>query len=136
MERDDLRNLYYASALHDIGILKIGSKGLRSSGTVANNSLPESHAIIGAEMVKPVSLLARTEPVIRHHHEAWDGSGYPDGMSRDRIPLGARIVAVAEAYEETGLNREFIASNAGRLFDHNVVNAFSSMISDSVVSTG
>jgi response regulator RpfG family c-di-GMP phosphodiesterase len=83
--------------------------------------------IIGAEMVRPVILLTKTEPIILHHHEAWDGSGYPDGISRKDIPLGARIVAVAEAYEEIGQEREFIAANAGRLFDPDVVDAFLEM---------
>jgi len=143
LEDEDLNNLYYASALHDIGLLDVrcrqnpiseearkrGSEwaSIRSHAPTLPRSPglpPESHTIIGAEMVRPVNLLARTEPIIRHHHEAWDGSGYPDGIGGDDIPLGARIVAVAEAYEETGLEREFIATNAGKLFDPDVVDAF------------
>ena len=120
VEHDDLHNLYYASALHDIGVLDIRCR----QNPVSNGSCPKSHTIIGAEMVRPVNLLARTEPIIHHHHEAWDGSGYPDGLSRVDIPLGARIVAVAESYEEIGLGNEFIAANAGKLFDPDVVDAF------------
>jgi|GEM_PF-1033536 len=134
VEDSDLHNLYYASALHDIGLLGIRCKPV-TRDALRVTGIPESHTIIGAEMVRPVNLLAGTESIIRHHHEAWDGSGYPDGIGGDDIPLGARIVAVAESYEEIGpenakretLNverREFIAANAGRLFAPDVVDVF------------
>ena len=123
IEHDDLNDLYYASALHDIGVLNIRNRQNWAPG----GACPESHTILGAEMVRPVSLLSRTEPMIRRHHEAWDGSGYPDGISGNNIPLGARILAVAEAYEEIGQEREFIATEAGRLFDPEVVDAFLEM---------
>ena len=123
MEHDDLHDLYYASALHDIGVLDIRSRQNWVSGKI----IPESHTILGAEMVRPVNLLTRTEPMIRHHHEAWDGSGYPDGISGNDISLGARILAVAEAYEEIGQEKEFIATQAGRLFDPDVVDTFLEM---------
>jgi hypothetical protein len=122
LNQNDLNNLYYASALHDIGVLDI-----RCRRSPISSSCPEAHTIIGAEMVRPVNLLAGAEPTIRYHHEAWDGSGYPDGIRGDEIPLGARIVAVAEAYEEIELGREFIAANAGKLFDPEVVSAFLEM---------
>lgn len=120
VEYDDFHNLYYASALHDIGVLDIRC----TQDPISNMNCPKSHTLIGAEVVRPVNLLARTEPIIRHHHEAWDGSGYPDGIGGYEIPLGARIVAVAEAYEENGAGREFITVNSGKLFDPDVVDAF------------
>jgi len=126
LEHDDLHNLYYAAALHDIGVLDIRCRQGHDSARFSNGC-PRSHTIIGAEMVRPVNLLTRTEPIIQHHHEAWDGSGYPDGIKGVDIPLGARIVAVAEAYEEIGLGKEFIAANMGKLFDPEVANAFLEM---------
>lgn len=123
VEHDDLHNLYYASALHDIGVLDIRCQ----QNWTSRNSCPESHAILGAEIVRPVNLLAGTEPMIRHHHEAWDGSGYPDGISGTDIPLGARILAVSEAYEEMGQEKELIAMEAGGLFDPDVAAAFLEM---------
>jgi len=120
VEREDLHHLYYASALHDIGVLDIRC----THSPTSSMSCSESHTVIGAEIVRPVNLLAGTETIIRHHHEAWDGSGYPDGIGGYEIPLGARIVAVAEAYEEMGLERDFIAANSGKLFDPDVVDAF------------
>ena len=123
VEHDDLHDLYYASALHDIGVLDIKSR----QGSVSDRIIPESHTILGAEMVRPVNLLTRTEPMIRHHHEAWDGSGYPDGIGGNDISLGARILAVAEAYEEIGQEKEFISAQAGKLFDPDVVDIFLEM---------
>ena len=123
VEHDDLHDLYYASALHDIGVLDIRCRQSRIVAGVC----PESHTILGAEMVRPVNLLSGTGPMIRHHHEAWDGSGYPDGIGGEEIPLGARILAVAEAYEDVGQEKDFIAAEAGRLFDPEVVDAFLEM---------
>ncbi len=122
VERDELHDLYYASALHDIGVLDSRCRQNRIAS--GSGVCPESHTILGAEMVRPVNLLSGTEPMIRHHHEAWDGSGYPDGVGGEDIPLGARILAVAEAYEDIGQEKDFIASEAGCLFDPEVVEAF------------
>ena len=123
MKDDDVYNLYYASALHDIGVLDIRCR----QGTISKGSCPEFHTILGAEMVKQMNLLAETEAIIRHHHEAWDGSGYPDGLSGNEIPLGSRIVAIAEAYEESGCEKEFISANSGKLFDPDIVDIFLEM---------
>ena len=60
----------------------------------------KSHPVAGANIIKNITLLHGTAPIIRHHHEHFDGTGYPDGLRGDNIPLGARIVAVAETYEE------------------------------------
>jgi len=120
---DDLNDLYYASALHDIGVLDIRCKQSRASSGIC----PESHTILGAEMVRPVNLLSGTEAMIRHHHEMWNGSGFPDGIGEEDIPLGARIIAVAEAFEEMGQEREFISAQAGISFDPDVVDAFFEM---------
>ncbi len=123
VERDDLHDLYYASALHDIGVLDTRCK----QGLISRGFCPESHTVLGAEMVRPINLLSGTELMIRHHHEAWDGSGYPDGISGTDIPLGARILAVAEAYDEIGQEKDTIAAEAGRLFDPEIVDTFLEM---------
>jgi hypothetical protein len=128
IKHDDLQNLYYASALHDIGVLDIRCR----QAPRVDGGCPRCHTVIGAEMVRPVNLLAKTEPVIYHHHETWDGSGYPDGIAGHEIPLGARIVAVAEAYEQVGVDKDFIAANAGKLFDPEVVDVFMEMELQSV----
>src|SRR5204862_4778116 len=59
----------------------------------------ETHPEIGDKLLEPLDLLAGARPIVRHHHENWDGTGYPDGLAGETIPLGARIVAVADSIE-------------------------------------
>jgi len=125
MENQELRDLYYAAALHDLGVLS-----LRQS-EIEEGSRTRSHPILGASMVKVINMLHSTEPIIRHHHEYFDGSGYPDGLKGEEIPLSARIIGVVEAYEETisegesqSSARAEIQRNSGKLFDPAVVDAF------------
>jgi HD-GYP domain-containing protein (c-di-GMP phosphodiesterase class II) len=70
------------------------------------------HPVIGAQIVAPFELLARSAPLIRHHHERWDGSGYPDGLVGHAIPLGARIVAVADVFDALTSTRPYRAAIA------------------------
>ena len=87
------RDIYFASLLHDIGMLKIPADF---------SSVPEQyrlHPAIGAEMVGRVVLWQDLVPIIRYHHENYDGSGYPEGLMGPEIPLSARIVAVAESFD-------------------------------------
>ena len=74
-----------------------------------------SHSSIGAEIVRRISALAGTADAIRHHHERWDGSGYPDGLSGEAIPLEARIVAAADAYSAMTSDRVY---HCAREYDH------------------
>jgi len=93
IEEKERRNIYFASLLHDIGMLKIPS---------AFCAVPEQyrlHPAIGAEMVGRVVLWQDLVPIIRYHHENYDGSGYPEGLMGPEIPLSARIVAVAESFD-------------------------------------
>jgi HD-GYP domain-containing protein (c-di-GMP phosphodiesterase class II) len=125
MEDQELQDLYYAAALHDLGVLSP-----RQSRIERGNRM-RSHPILGASMVRTIVMLRDTEPMIRHHHEHFDGSGYPDGLKGEEIPLGARIIAAVEAYEEAisggksqSSAKAEIQENSGKLFDPKVVDAF------------
>jgi len=87
--------------LHDVG--KIGVPGylLRKEGPLSDDEwqLMRRHPEIGERICRPLSASRGLVPVIRHHHERYDGRGYPDGLRGEAIPLGARIVAIADAYE-------------------------------------
>ena len=96
-----------------------------------------THPVLGAQLMAPVPLLeGHGLGVIRSHHERWDGSGYPDMLSRDEIPLGARIFAVADALDAMTSERPYrhafsweqssaeIVAQSGRQFDPEVVDAF------------
>ena len=94
------------------------------------------HSLIGFQILEPVNLDERIKLAVKHAHERWDGSGYPDGLAGDRIPIHARILAVADAYEAMTTTRPYRASlgpdfakqelrrQAGHQFDSRVVDAF------------
>jgi hypothetical protein len=122
MSDQELQDLYYAAALHDVGFLSLRETELESL---------ELHTTLGAKIVSAIDLLHGTESIIHYHHEYFDGSGYPDGLVGEEIPLGSRIIAVAEEYEELlikdnspGVARDYIQSQSGKLFDQTVVKSF------------
>jgi HD-GYP domain-containing protein (c-di-GMP phosphodiesterase class II) len=98
------------------------------------------HAEIGANLLRNVPYLSGAIPIIRHHHERWDGQGYPDGLAGEAIPLGARIVAVADTYDAMTTERvyhnentpeqaiEEIRTGSGTCYDPVVVEAFLSAL--------
>ena len=87
--------------LHDIGKIGIPDRVLLKPSTLdaEERRIVERHPEIGDRLLEPLDLLAAARPIVRHHHENWDGSGYPDGLDGEAIPLGARIVAVADSIE-------------------------------------
>ena len=90
------RTLRYASALHDVGKIGIPDNILTRPGSLTEEEylLIKQHPTIGANIVSHVSCMRREVPLIQHHHENWDGSGYPAGLKHSTIPLGARILRV------------------------------------------
>lgn len=93
--------LQRASLLHDIGKIAVPDAILLKPAklTILEFEEMKRHTVIGSRIVEPIEFLRATAPIIRHHHERFDGGGYPDGLSGDRIPLGARIFAVADTYD-------------------------------------
>lgn len=129
----DLRTLYHACLLHDIGFLNIDTSDVEGTPWAKERFI--QHPELGYEMVKPISIWSDAAPIILHHHERYDGKGYPSGKKGEEIPPGARILFVAEVLDvltskssyKTQLNFEEavkeIEANAGSQFDPNVVNA-------------
>jgi len=101
MTFDALLDLRRAAALHDIGKISVSQATLRKLGELDEAELEElrSHAFMALKIVESFEWLRPTVPMIRHHHERWDGSGYPDGLVGEEIPLGARIIGAAEAFD-------------------------------------
>jgi putative two-component system response regulator len=97
----DLEALELGAVLHDVGKIGIPDKILLKPGslTPAERAVVESHSEIGDRMLAPLELLEPVRPIVRHHHERWDGGGYPDGLATSETPLLARIVAVADSIE-------------------------------------
>jgi putative two-component system response regulator len=124
-----------AGLLHDIGKIGVPEPTLQKSGPLseAEWQAMRRHPLVGAHIVAPFEFFVRSAPYIRHHHERWDGSGYPDGLAGAAIPLGARIVAVADVFDALTSRRPYRAAlprdvgiaqlldAAGRTLDPDVV---------------
>jgi putative nucleotidyltransferase with HDIG domain len=140
----DYNNLYYASLLHDIGKIKVSRKINISFKAKDNFRLVQNeislHPVVGANMLKQINLFKDIIPIVKHYHENYDGTGYPDGLSGEEIPLASRIISVVEDYNkiiynkpieshsenEKALNKFF--SLAGTKYDPKVINALKEII--------
>ena len=124
--------------LHDIGKIGIDDAILRKPGKLTTGEFEhmKTHTIKGASMLDTMRHLFPMIPIVRHHHERWDGSGYPDGLAQDKIPLIARIVSIADAFDAMTSDRPYrpampsdqafmeLVNKAGTHFDPNAVYAF------------
>lgn len=127
-----------AALLHDLGKLAVPEHILNKPGplTPAEYEEIKKHAHVGASILSGIEFPFPVVPIVRHHHENWDGSGYPDGLSGLAIPLGARILAVVDCYDALTSDRpyrrrmthedalEIIRSRSGRMYDPAVVETF------------
>ncbi len=109
LPKKEIESLRYAAILHDIG--KIGVRGivLNNPNGLTGEEYNEvkKHPLVGEGIIKPIELLQPIRPLIRHHHEWHNGKGYPDGLSGKNIPLCARILAVADAYDAMKSDRPY-----------------------------
>jgi HD-GYP domain-containing protein (c-di-GMP phosphodiesterase class II) len=137
-DETELGAIKRASVLHDIGKIGIEDHILRKQARLEPEEQVrmQKHPIIGVDMLKGIDFLDTVLPLIRHHHERWDGNGYPDEIRADEIPLGARILAVADALDAMTSDRPYraartfeyakgeILKGSGTHFDPEVVTAF------------
>jgi putative two-component system response regulator len=109
LSHEDLRELRVACWLHDIGKITVPESILLKPGplTAEEMGIIREHPAIGERMCAPLKSLRRILPLIRHHHEKMDGSGYPDGLREENIPLKARILQVADIYDALTTNRPY-----------------------------
>jgi HD-GYP domain-containing protein (c-di-GMP phosphodiesterase class II) len=101
LERSSLLALYLGGFLHDVGKVGIPDSVLFKPGKLDDEEweIMRSHSVRGEEICRPLISLRCVLPIIRHHHERWDGTGYPDGLSGTEIPLLARVLQVADIYD-------------------------------------
>ena len=109
LDREMLRTLNDGGVLHDIGKIGIKDEILLKTAplTPDEHKIMQQHSIIGEAIVKPVRSLAKVVDLVRCHHERYDGNGYPSGLKGEAIPLGARILAVADTYDAMVTDRPY-----------------------------
>ncbi len=140
----EFQKIRNAALLHDIGKIGIPDAILLKPGRLDDNEwkIMRTHPDLGGHIVEPVRHLSECVPLIRHHHERWDGTGYPTGLAGDEIPLGARIIAAADTYDAITSNRTYrdarghefaveeLRRAAGSQLDPDVVTTFLEVLED------
>jgi putative nucleotidyltransferase with HDIG domain len=143
LDEKEVTAIYWASLLHDIGKISVPGDVLSKQGPLSEDewSIMRLHPTVGANIVKMLKSIEHIAPYIHYHQEKYDGSGYPNGLRGAEIPLGARIVAVADAYEAMVSERYYCKARThheaiqelrrmeGYHFDPEVVEAFVEVMS-------
>ncbi|MFH1441549.1 MAG: HD domain-containing phosphohydrolase [Candidatus Omnitrophota bacterium] len=138
LDEKQIESLKYASLLHDAGKIDIPAEILTKTTklTTKEYNIIKKHPLKGAQILRPLQILKPAIPIIMHHHEKYDGTGYPSRLKKGQIPLGARIMAVADAFEAMVYGRPYrermdihsalkeIKKKSGKQFDPKVVEAF------------
>ena len=106
---EDLEGIRVGGLLHDIGKIGTPDSVLRKPSRLTEEefNIIKRHPIVGERILAPIPRLERAGPIVRHHHERYDGTGYPDGLRGEEIPLGARIVTVADAFDAMTADRVY-----------------------------
>ena len=144
-----LEHLHYGAILHDIGKIHIRESTLLKTSQLNDEEFQEirRHPVIGAEMIADIPYLAGAVPIVRYHHERWDGKGYPEGLSGNDIPEGARIVAVVDTFDAMTTDRPYSSAVslqeayeellrcAGEQFDPGVISAFQNALAEGEIQT-
>jgi putative nucleotidyltransferase with HDIG domain len=134
---EEIQTLVLGALLHDLGKLAVSDAILEKPGPLTEEewAVVKRHSDVGARMIEPIEVLSGAVPVVRHHHERYDGTGYPDGLEGEEIPLAARIVAAVDAFDVMLRGRpqqqrrtqaeafEELSREAGFQFDKQVVEA-------------
>ena len=131
LDESMMKALVTASFLHDIGKIAVPEHILKKPGKLTPEEFEKIkiHPIVGADILERVRFPYPVVPIVRSHHEAWDGSGYPDGLKGEEIPIGARILSVIDCFDALASDRPYrkampaeeaiayVESNAGTKFD-------------------
>jgi diguanylate cyclase (GGDEF)-like protein len=134
---NDLRDIRYGAAFHDIGKIAVPEAVLNKPGPLTDDERAqvERHVLVGEQILAPVDFLSRVRTIVRHGHERWDGTGYPDRLAGEEIPLGSRIVLACDALDAMTSDRPYreamprkdaraeLRLHAGSQFDPRVVEA-------------
>jgi HD-GYP domain-containing protein (c-di-GMP phosphodiesterase class II) len=143
LDPSQIENCRLAAMLHDVGMLGMDISILSHPSLLADPEMEylTEHPVLGAELLSAIPALAHLAPLVHAHHERVDGSGYPDGLLGEEIPIEARIIAVADAFHMMTILTPYrsaltttsalaeLIGNAGTQFDERIVEAFSASVS-------
>jgi len=138
MSEVEVEEIRLGAVLHDVGKVGIPEQILNKSGPLNHDEWEtmKTHVLYGGRLLEPLAPLARIRQMVLHHHEFFDGSGYPDGMAEKKIPLGARILTIADSYDTITSDRSYkkgrtaeealteLERCAGSQFDPELIEAF------------
>ena len=139
---EDIENIREASILHDLGKIGISDKILFKKSHLSKREYEEikKHPQIAADIIRPIQFMHDIVPLVLHHHERWDGKGYPSGLKGEEIPIGARIISVADVYQALTSQRHYrkaftkkaavkmLREGSGTQFDPKVISIFLDLI--------
>ena len=142
LPKEDVELIKQAAMLHDLGKIGISESILLKKGKLTKKEFDEikKHPQIGADIIRPIQFLHALIPFIFYHHERWDGKGYPSGIRGEDIPLGARVIAIADVYQALISDRPYhkafpkataidmIKKSSGTQFDPRIVDTFLKII--------
>jgi len=138
LPKEEIELIKQGAALHDLGKIGISEKILLKKSKLTAREFREikKHPQIGADILRPIQFLRNIIPLVFYHHEKWDGSGYPGGIKGEEIPIGARIIAIADVYQALISDRPYrkaykkekamkiLKKGAGSQFDPRIVDVF------------
>lgn len=150
LDPEQVEAVGYGAVLHDVGKIGIDEAVLSKPGllTDAERAEMQRHPLIGAEILSPLRLGRIVVPVVRGHHERWDGGGYPDGLRAADIPIGARIVAIVDAFDAMTYDRPYrsrltpeearaeLVRHRGTQFDPELVDLLLAMLDEPMETPG
>ena len=148
LDPQEVEAIGYGAVLHDVGKIGIAEAVIAKPGRLTDDERVEMqrHPLIGAEILRPLRLGRLVGPIVRGHHERWDGTGYPDRLRGEAIPIGARIVSVVDAYDAMIHDRPYRAHlsedeahaelrrHRGSQFDADLVDLFLASLDGSLTS--
>jgi len=145
----EVRAVRYGGILHDIGKIGVDEAIIRKPGPLTPEEIAQMrrHPEIGAQIISQMRFAREVAPIISGHHEYWDGSGYPRGLSGEEIPIGARIITIVDAYDAMTTDRPYraalsaeeafrrLSAGRGTQFDPEMLEVFLGLIRDGTLAT-
>jgi len=143
LSKEEMKIIKFCGLMHDIGKIGIGDSILHKPSALGSKEyeIIKGHSVMGEEIIQPVGFLKKGLPLIRHHHERYDGRGYPDGLQGKAIPLMVRILAVADSFDAMTSDRPYrkalsleesikeLKKKSGTQFDPEIVKVFLTLFS-------